>query len=58
MTVILSRRDGVVSWHSCLDHYSPLAEHMEVSSSHIGMVLDPDVWTSVAAGLAREHPRS
>lgn len=54
LTVILSRRDGVVNWHSCLDHHSPLAEHVEVESSHIGMVLDPDVWSSVASGLARE----
>ena len=30
VTVILSRRDGVVSWLSCLDHHSPLAEHVEV----------------------------
>ena len=54
LTVILSRRDGVVSWHSCIDHHSPLAEHVEVGSSHIVMVLDPDVWLSVASGLARE----
>ena len=53
VTVLLSRRDGVVSWQSCWDHHSPRAEHVEVRSSHLGMVLDPDVWTSVAQGLAR-----
>jgi pimeloyl-ACP methyl ester carboxylesterase len=53
VTVILSRRDGVVSWLSCLDHHSPLAEHVEVRSTHLGMVLDPDVWLTIAERLAR-----
>jgi pimeloyl-ACP methyl ester carboxylesterase len=53
VTVILSRRDGVVSWLSCLDHHSPLAEHVEVRSTHLGMVLDPDVWLTIAQRLAR-----
>jgi pimeloyl-ACP methyl ester carboxylesterase len=52
VTVILSRRDGIVSWHSCVDRYSPRVQHVEVGSTHLGMVLDPDVWTSVARGLA------
>ena len=52
VTVILSRRDGVVSWLSCLDHHSPLAEHVEVCSTHLGMVLDPDVWLTIAQRLA------
>jgi pimeloyl-ACP methyl ester carboxylesterase len=51
VTVIVSRRDGVVSWRSCLDHYSPHAEHVEVESSHIAMVLDPDVWLTIARRL-------
>ncbi len=51
VTVILSRRDGVVSWRSCLDHHSPLAEHVEVASTHLGMVLDPDVWLTIARRL-------
>ena len=53
VTVILSRRDGVVSWLSCLDHHSPRAEHVEVRSTHLGMVLDPDVWLTIAERLAR-----
>jgi pimeloyl-ACP methyl ester carboxylesterase len=51
VTVIVSRRDGVVSWRSCLDHHSPLAEHVEVGSTHIAMVLDPDVWLTIAKRL-------
>jgi hypothetical protein len=53
VTVILSRRDGVVSWLSCLDHHSPRAEHVEVRSTHLGMVLDPDVWLTIAERLGR-----
>ena len=58
VTVILSRRDGIVSWQSCIDRHSPHAEHVEVSSTHLGMVLDPDVWTSVARGLAVTSERA
>ncbi|GAB3016382.1 alpha/beta hydrolase [Nocardioides flavus (ex Wang et al. 2016)] len=53
LTVIFSRRDGIVSWQACLDHTSPDAEHVEVSSTHIGMGVDPDVWSVVADRLAR-----
>ena len=41
-----------MSWRSCLDHHSPLAEHVEVGSTHLGMVLDPDVWLTIARRLA------
>jgi pimeloyl-ACP methyl ester carboxylesterase len=51
VTVILSRRDGVVNWRSCVDHHSPRAEHIEVGSTHIEMVLDPDVWLTIARRL-------
>ena len=53
VTVIFSRRDGIVAWQACLDHTSPGAEHVEVSSTHIGMGVDPDVWAIVADRLAR-----
>ena len=56
MTVILSRRDGVVSWRSCLDHHSSRVEHVEVGSTHLGMVLDPDVWLTIARRLAPLSP--
>jgi pimeloyl-ACP methyl ester carboxylesterase len=52
LTVMFSRRDGIVSWQACIDHASPLAEHVEVSSRHIGMGVDPDVWAVVADRLA------
>lgn len=52
LTVLFSRRDGIVSWQACIDHVSPHAEHVEVSSRHIGMGVDPDVWAVVADRLA------
>ena len=53
MTVIYSRRDGIVSWQACIDRGSPDVEHVEVRSTHIGMGLDPDVWGVVADRLHR-----
>jgi hypothetical protein len=51
VTVVLSRRDGVVDWRSCLDHHSVAVDHVEVRSTHLGMVVDPDVWLTVARRL-------
>ena len=48
-TSIFSRRDGVVDWRGCLD---PAAKTVEVSTSHIGMAVDPQVLDVVAERLA------
>ena len=53
LTVMFSRRDGIVAWKACIDHTSPVVEHVEVFSTHIGMGIDPDVWAIVADRLAR-----
>jgi len=53
LTVIFSKRDGVVSWQACIDHVTPGVEHVEVASTHIGMGIDPDVWAIVADRLSR-----
>jgi pimeloyl-ACP methyl ester carboxylesterase len=55
VTAVYSRRDGIVAWEACIDHASPQVEHVEVSSSHLGMALDPTVWRLVAARLARRR---
>lgn len=55
LTVLFSKRDGVVSWQACIDHRSPSVEHVEVSSTHLGMGFDPDVWVIVADRLAKPH---
>lgn len=52
VTAILSRRDGVVSWLAAIDRTSEQVRHVEVSSSHLGLGLDPDVWLAVAEALA------
>lgn len=52
LTVMFSKRDGIVAWQACIDHSSPFVEHIEVSSTHIGMGIDPDVWQTVADRLA------
>lgn len=51
LTAVFSRRDGVVAWQACIDRFSPQVEHLEVSSTHIGMGFDPDVWELVARRL-------
>ena len=53
LTVLYSRRDGIVSWQACIDRASPQAEHVEVASRHIGMGVDPDVREAVADRLAQ-----
>ncbi len=52
VTAMFSRRDGIVAWQACIDHSSPAVEHVEISSTHLGMGFDPDVWAIVADRLA------
>jgi pimeloyl-ACP methyl ester carboxylesterase len=51
VTAIYSKNDAIVDWRSCLDRITPGARNVEVTSSHLGMGLDPDVWTAVADAL-------
>lgn len=57
ITAIYSRTDSVVAWQACIDRNSPDVEHVEVSSTHVGLGFDPDVYSIVSDRLARE-PRS
>lgn len=43
VTVVWSKRDGIVQWRAQQDRDNPWAEHVEVGSTHLGMTLDPDV---------------
>jgi hypothetical protein len=52
LTIVYSRRDGIVNWRACVDDGHPHAQHVEVSSSHLGMGMDPNVWELVARRLA------
>lgn len=51
LTVIFTRLDGIVSWPACIDRRSPGARHVEVSSRHISMGIDPDVWRVIGEAL-------
>ena len=54
-TAIYSPRDGVVDWKACLD---PLAEQVEVGTSHCGMAIDPVVIDHVVAALRDQQATS
>jgi hypothetical protein len=43
-----SREDGIVSWQACLD---PAAEQIEVSTTHVGMGMNREVWMRIATLL-------
>ena len=53
MTSIFSRSDGVVAWQSSVLDEHPLAENIEVVTSHTGMALAPAVLHAVADRLAQ-----
>ena len=52
VTAVYSKRDGVVDWRACIDRNSPIVEHVRVRSSHVGLVLSPEVLAIVATRLA------
>ena len=47
-TCVYSRRDGIVDWRACID---PTAASVAVSTSHIGMAIDPRVIDHVVGAL-------
>jgi pimeloyl-ACP methyl ester carboxylesterase len=51
ITAIWSKHDGVVSHHACIDNFSPNVRHVEVTTTHLGMGIDPDVWHAVVDSL-------
>jgi hypothetical protein len=52
VTAIWSANDGIVSPAASVDHRDGTVENVEVTSSHLGMGFDPDVWRVVARRLA------
>ena len=52
VTAVFSRRDGIVAWEACIDHHNAHVDNVEVSSSHLGMGLDPAVWMLAARLLS------
>ena len=52
LTILFSKRDEVVHWPACIDRTSPKTVHVEIGSTHVGMGIDPDVWSLAAQALA------
>ena len=55
LTVLFSKVDGIVSWPATLDRLTPQARHVEVRSSHIGLVHDAEVFRTIATVLADQR---
>jgi pimeloyl-ACP methyl ester carboxylesterase len=53
VTAIYSKADRIVAWQACIDERSPLVEHVEVRSTHLGLGISADVFEVVAQRLAR-----
>ncbi len=53
VTAIYSRSDGIVAWRSCAVDAGPLAENIEVESSHLGIGHHPVVLLTIADRLAQ-----
>ena len=49
-TAIYSRRDGVVDWHTACD--GDPATDVEVHSTHVGMIINEEVYRAIAQSLA------
>jgi pimeloyl-ACP methyl ester carboxylesterase len=53
VSAIYSRRDRVVAWQACVDERNGCVDHVEVSSTHLGLGFSPDVYLLVATHLSR-----
>jgi hypothetical protein len=53
VTAIFSRNDGVVAWRACLDESGGDVEHVEVTTTHLGLGFAPEVFLIIAQRLAR-----
>jgi len=53
ITAIYSKKDGIVSWQACIDHWSPSVQHHEVSTSHIGMGFSEEVYRIISHTLSQ-----
>jgi pimeloyl-ACP methyl ester carboxylesterase len=56
-TAIFSRSDGICAWQCCIGEEGPLAENIEVDSSHCGLGHHPAAVYAVADRLAQPEGR-
>ena len=54
VAALYSRRDGIVAWQACIDHWSPDVRHIEVDETHVGLGFAPRVLAIVADEVGRE----
>jgi pimeloyl-ACP methyl ester carboxylesterase len=54
VAALYSRRDGIVAWQACIDHWSPDVRHIEVNETHVGLGFAPRVLAIVADEVGRE----
>ena len=52
ITVLFSKRDGVVSWRAALDVYNDQARHIEIDGTHLGLGIHRQSWRAIAFVLA------
>ena len=52
LTLVHSKRDGIVGWHASNDPYTPHVRQIEVTCSHLGMGMSAEVWQIIAETLA------
>jgi len=52
-TAIYTRADGVVAWQACLEQPGPIAENVEVRSTHIGLGFHAPAFWVIADRLAQ-----
>jgi pimeloyl-ACP methyl ester carboxylesterase len=62
VTAVYSRADGVVAWRACIDSTNAGVEHVEVTTTHLGLGFSPEVYRIVAErlavrGLGNESPK-
>jgi hypothetical protein len=51
-TAVYSRRDGIVSWHACVQQETALHENVEVRCAHLGFGVDPATLWLIADRLS------
>lgn len=52
-TSIFSKSDGISAWQNCISLPHPMAENVEVHSSHFGLVVNPNVYHVIGDRLAQ-----
>jgi pimeloyl-ACP methyl ester carboxylesterase len=51
-TAIYSRSDGIVDWHSCIDHDA--AGDVQVEGTHVGLIVNAAAYAAIGSALAAD----